>query len=164
MVPVVGVGDGEEGVNSFRSLSRVKTVLQENACLMNGKEKILDQLKNNHLQCQNLVLARGWHLRQRSGEIELILNPRYLCKIILPEKSHTFGSIYLNVLLQKYIYDWQALERATPKCESQVIIQERKNILYTWNSWLSPCWWGSYGSHQGGEKHHQALANYLYKQ
>ncbi len=38
---------------------------------MNGKEKILEQLKNNHQQCQNLVLARGWHLRQRSGEIEL---------------------------------------------------------------------------------------------
>jgi hypothetical protein len=38
---------------------------------MNGKEKILDQLKNNHQQCQNRVLARGWLLRQRSGEIEL---------------------------------------------------------------------------------------------
>ena len=38
---------------------------------MNGKEKILDQLKNNDQQCQNLVLARGWLLRQRSGEIEL---------------------------------------------------------------------------------------------
>jgi hypothetical protein len=38
---------------------------------MNGKEKILDQLKNNHQQCQNLVLARGRELRQRSGEIEL---------------------------------------------------------------------------------------------
>ncbi len=38
---------------------------------MNGKEKILDQLKNNHQQCQNLVLARGWHIPQRSGEIEL---------------------------------------------------------------------------------------------
>ncbi len=35
------------------------------------EEKILDQLKNNHQQCQNLVLARGWELRQRSGEIEL---------------------------------------------------------------------------------------------
>jgi hypothetical protein len=34
-------------------------VLYENACLMNGKEKIFDQLKNNHQQCQNLVLARG---------------------------------------------------------------------------------------------------------
>jgi hypothetical protein len=39
---------------------------------MNEKEKILDQLKNNHQQCQNRVLARGWLLRQRSGEIELI--------------------------------------------------------------------------------------------
>ena len=38
---------------------------------MNGKEKILDQLKNNHQQCQNRVLTRGWLLRQRSGEIEL---------------------------------------------------------------------------------------------
>ncbi len=46
-------------------------MLLKNACLMNGKEKILDQLKNNHQQCQNLVLARGWHLCQRSGEIEL---------------------------------------------------------------------------------------------
>ena len=35
------------------------------------EEKILDQLKNNHQQCQNLVLARGRDLRQRSGEIEL---------------------------------------------------------------------------------------------
>ncbi len=43
---------------------------------MNGKEKILDQLKNNHQQCQNLVLARGWHLRQRSGEIELMTTYR----------------------------------------------------------------------------------------
>jgi hypothetical protein len=39
---------------------------------MNGKENILDQLKNNHQQCQNLVLAREWHLRHRSGEMELI--------------------------------------------------------------------------------------------
>jgi hypothetical protein len=38
---------------------------------LNGKEKILDQLKNNHQQCQNLVLARGRDLRQRSGEIKL---------------------------------------------------------------------------------------------
>ncbi len=41
---------------------------------MNGKEKVLDQLKNNHQQCQIFVLARGWDLLQRSGEIEL----RYL--------------------------------------------------------------------------------------
>ena len=41
---------------------------------MNGKEKILDQLKNNHQQCKNLALARGWLLRQRSGEIELIIH------------------------------------------------------------------------------------------
>jgi hypothetical protein len=42
---------------------------------MNGKEKVLDQLKNNHQQCQNFVLARGWDLLQRSGEIELTMVP-----------------------------------------------------------------------------------------
>ncbi len=38
-------------------------MLLENACLMNEKEEILDQLKNNHLgkeQGKNLILARGW--------------------------------------------------------------------------------------------------------
>ncbi len=52
---------------------------------MNGKEKILDQLKNNHQQCQNLVLARGWHLRQRSGEIEL--------KVVGNEKEGGVGKV-----------------------------------------------------------------------
>jgi hypothetical protein len=59
---------------------------------MNGKEKILDQLKNNHQQCQNLVLARGWHLRQRSGEIELIKNlPSRLLVTLLPRNSERFS-------------------------------------------------------------------------
>jgi len=52
---------------------------------MNGKEKILDQLKNNHQQCQNLVLARGWDLRQRSGEIEL--------KVVTNEKGEAVGEV-----------------------------------------------------------------------
>jgi hypothetical protein len=33
----------------------LKTVLYENACLMNGKEKILDQLKNNHNNVKTLI-------------------------------------------------------------------------------------------------------------
>jgi hypothetical protein len=32
----------------FSSKKILKTMLYENACLMKGKEKILDQLKNNH--------------------------------------------------------------------------------------------------------------------
>jgi hypothetical protein len=47
----------------FSSKKPLKTVLLENACLLNEKEEILDQLKNNHLgkeQGKNLIWARGW--------------------------------------------------------------------------------------------------------